>query len=152
MKFNVEELTEEDKVLFNSFKIEDPFSGRRLAKDPLSWVVDRENKYYLGCLGGRGHLGGEYPPNHYILIINNSIIRTTARYKCVGNYKTGVSITWDIGAVYIPKELKNIKQDLLKEIIEASFEVMAIKMFSGHLSENKFVSTGVISVEGENYH
>ena len=68
-------LTEEDKKFIASFKFHNPI-GRlnELAPLPEEWSIDKENKYYLICLGGQGELDSEF-----------DVVDIKDRYQNVGN-------------------------------------------------------------------
>lgn len=108
MAFVLEKLTEQDKEFIASFKFIQPIGGQGkvLAKIPNNWAADRERKIFLVCLGGQGDsFDEEYPPFYYRLIWNNSAVNIEARYESVGNYTTGVSMTWRIHRIVVPKSL-----------------------------------------------
>ena len=101
MAFINEKLTEKDKEFIASFKFYKPI-GRKdeLATIPENWSIDKENNYYLICLGGQGRLfDEEYPPNYYRLIVDDNFIEIEARFKSKGNYSTGVELLWKIQTI-----------------------------------------------------
>jgi len=123
MAFVNEKLTDKDKEFIASFKFHNPI-GRlnELAYLPEEWSIDKENDYYLICLGGQGRLfDEEYPPNYYRLIVDNNFIEIEARFKSKGNYSTGVELLWKIQTISVPKALKHIPQETLVEIIKNAF-------------------------------
>lgn len=142
MAFVNEKLTEKDKEFIASFKFHTPI-GRlnELASLPEEWSIDKENKYYLICLGGQGRLfDEEYPPNYYHLIINNNSIEVEARFKCKGNYSTGVEILWKIQGISVPHSLNYISSEKLKDIVREAFTCYGNIHKNGHITKTEFDS------------
>jgi hypothetical protein len=137
MAFVNEKLTDEDKKFISSFEFHNPI-GRinELARIPEKWSIDRENNYYLICLGGRGELDSEYPPNYYKLIVNTDVIDIKARYKTVGNGKTGIKITWKIESIVV--NLKNTDIDI-QQIAKLALESYGNIHFGGHIICSEFM-------------
>ena len=142
MAFVNEKLTDKDKEFIASFKFHNPI-GRlnELASLPEEWSIDKENNYYLICLGGQGRLfEEEYPPNYYYLIINNNCIKIEARFKCKGNYSTGVKILWKIQGIYVPHSLNYISPEKLKGIVIEAFTCYGNIHKNGHITKTVFDS------------
>ena len=60
MAFVNEKLTEKDKEFVASFKFRKPIGRKNeLARLPENWSADRNNSYYLICLGGQGYTFNE---------------------------------------------------------------------------------------------
>ena len=129
-------LTDEDKKFISSFEFHNPI-GRinELARIPEKWSIDKENNYYLICLGGQGELDSEYPPNYYKLIVNTDVIDIKARYKTVGNGKTGIKITWKIESIV---NSKNTDIDI-QQIAKLALESYGNIHFGGHIICSEFM-------------
>ncbi len=138
MAFINEKLTEKDKEFIASFKFHNPI-GRlnELACLPEEWSIDKENNYYLICLGGKGELDKEYPPNYYKLIINTSVVDIKARYQTVGNGKTGIKITWEIESIVANSKKTDID---IKRIAMSALESYGNIHFGGHITKTEFDS------------
>ncbi|MGN0630504.1 MAG: hypothetical protein ACI4JN_04165 [Ruminococcus sp.] len=142
MAFVNEKLTDKDKEYISSFKFHNPI-GRlnELAPIPEEWSIDRENKYYLICLGGQGRLfDEEYPPNYYHLIIDNKSIEIEARFKCKGNYSTGVELLWKIQGIYVPHSLSYILPKKIINIVREAFICYGNVHKNGHVIKTEFDS------------
>ena len=136
MAFVNEKLTEKDKEFIASFKFIQPIGGqgKMLADIPIKWAADRENGYYLICLGGQGYtFDEERPPYYYRLIINNVAVKIEARFIREGDYKIGVKVEWRIESINVPKALQNYDKDRLLNIIKDSF------MSYSNIHENGYV-------------
>lgn len=142
MAFVNEKLTDKDKEFISSFKFHDPIGrSNELAYLPEEWSIDKENNYCLVCLGGQGRLfDEEYPPNYYRLIIDNNSIEIEARFKCKGNYSTGVEILWKIQGVYVPHTLNYISPKKLNDIIRDAFICYGNIHKNGHITKTGFDS------------
>lgn len=142
MAFVNEKLTDKDKEFISSLKFHNPI-GRlnELAPIPEEWSIDRENKYYLICLGGQGRLfDEEYSPNYYRLIIDNKSIEIEARYKSKGNYSTGVELLWKIQGIYVPRSLSYISPEKLIDIVREAFVCCGNVHKNGHVTKTEFDS------------
>ena len=139
MAFVNEKLTDKDKEFIASFKFHDPLGSiGDLARIPRNWAVDKENNYYLICLGGQGELfDREYPPNYYKLIINKDVIDVEARYKTTGNRKTGIKITWKIERLVVDARKTDVD---IKQIVMSAFESYGNIHFGGHIISTDFIN------------
>lgn len=125
-----ERLDEKDIKLFESLNLKNPW-GAGSAIIPREMSVDRDNNYYLFCLGGQGHtLNQEYPPYYYALLVDNTVINITARYQRKGKVTDGFKFTWYFEGIYIPKELND--QDKIISIIKDAFTVDANSLCGGY--------------------
>ena len=96
--------------------------------------VDRDNNYYLFCLGGQGHtLNQEYPPYYYVLLVDNTVINVTARYQCEGNVTERFEFTWCFEGIYIPQKINN--QEKIISIIKGAFISFANIHYNGHVKK-----------------
>lgn len=138
MAFVNEKLTDKDKEFISSFKFHNPI-GRlnELAPIPEEWSIDRENKYYLICLGGQGELDNEYPPNYYKLIVNTDVVDIKARYKTVGYGKTGIKITWEIESIVVNSKKTDFD---IQQIAMSALESYGNIHFGGHITKTEFDS------------
>ncbi|MBQ8435370.1 MAG: hypothetical protein IJX24_05120 [Oscillospiraceae bacterium] len=138
MPFVNEKLTEKDKKFIASFKFHNPI-GRlnELASLPEEWSIDKDNNYFLICLGGQGELDKEYPPNYYKLIINTEVVDIKARYKTEGNGITGIKITWEIESIVA--DARKTDADI-KQIVMSAFESYGNIHFGGHIIKTEFDS------------
>ena len=122
MPFVNETLSESDKEYFASFGFKAPLTQKLLARTPVEWAVDKENKYYLVCLGGQGYtMNEEYPPYYYRLIIDNVPIKIVARCQSMGDFQSGVKMKWYIQAIYLPEELKSFSEEKLLRVVKEAF-------------------------------
>ena len=142
MAFVNEKLTDNDKEFISSFKFHNPI-GRlnELAPLPEEWSIDKKNNYYLICLGGQGRLfDEEYPPNYYHLIIDNKSVEVEARFKCKGNYFTGVEILWKVQRIYVPHSLNYISSEKIKDIVREALTCYGNIHKNGHITKTEFDS------------
>ena len=138
MAFVNEKLTEKDKEFIASFKFHDPLGSiDDLARIPRNWAVDKENNYYLICLGGQGELDKEYPPNYYKLIVNGNVVDIKARYQTVGNGKTGIKITWEIEGIVVNSKKTDVE---IQQIAMSALESYGNIHFGGHIISTDFVN------------
>lgn len=140
MSFICERLCEEDREYIQSFQFKNPFTGAdELNKIPRYWVVDKEKKYYLICLGGQGFtLNEEYPPYYYELIIDNSAIHVEARFGSVGDRKIGFTMTWHIESIIIPATLEYMSSEKVICIIKEALEEYGNDYKGGHVISTLF--------------
>lgn len=133
MAFVNERLDEKDIKLFKSLNLKNPW-GAGSVIIPREMSVDRDNNYYLFCLGGQGHtLNQEYPPYYYVLLVDNTVITITARYQCEGNVTEGFEFTWCFEGIYIPQKLNN--QEKIISIIKGAFISFANIHYNGHVKK-----------------
>ena len=134
-------LTEEDKKFIASFKFHNPI-GRlnELAALPEEGSIDKENKYYLICLGGQGELDSEYPPNYYKLIVNIDVVDIKARYQTVGNGKIGIKITWKIESIVVNSKKTDVD---IQQIAMLALKSYGNIHFGGHIICSEFMSIPV---------
>ncbi len=123
MSFVCERLNEEDEKYFRQFQFYYPFGGaKELARVPRNWVVDREKRYYLICLGGQGYtLNEEYLPYYYRLIIDDIAINIEARFKSEGDGTKGVTMMWQINSIAVPNCLEYVSGDEIISIVKEAF-------------------------------
>ena len=127
-------LTDEDKKFISSFEFHNPI-GRinELARIPEKWSIDKENNYYLICLGGQGELDSEYPPNYYF---ERHIIRPFVR-----SYGDISIVTLSPGSIRI---LFILSFPLMWAIMMWSFCNVTLKVVLGNTSTT-VPSTSIIS-------
>ncbi len=119
MAFVNEKTSEKDKAFFDSFKFKHPLSSHLTARAPAFYCIDKENEYYLFCLGGQGHtLNPEYPPYYYRLIIEDTPIEIVARCDQTGDNEIGLEIRWFIKKITVPESLNAISKETLINIIK----------------------------------
>lgn len=143
MAFVNEKLTEKDKEFVASFKFRKPIGRKNeLARLPENWSADRNNSYYLICLGGQGYtFNEEYPPYYYRLIIDNSVVEIEARFESSGDYNSGVKMIWRVQRIVVSNSLKKLPKEILFTIIKNAFISYGNIHKNGHV-----VSTDIIEM------
>lgn len=153
MGFVSEALTEKDKEFLESFKFRQPLGGapNELASIPHRGVIDREQGIYLICLGGRGNLNSEeYPPDYYMLIWGNSVMKIEAYYKATGSAEVGVDLLWNIRSAYASSSLKTIDPNEIQRVIREAFTTNGNAMFSRSIVTTSFAHVAIPRFPKEN--
>lgn len=120
MAFVNEAISEADMDIFNSYKLESPFTANLLI-EPYKWTIDRERDVFLVSLGGQGREHSEIP-EYYALVWKKNIIIMETFSGGVGSASTGVEKWWKITSIKVPESLmqeKDTVMDLIKEAFDA---------------------------------
>ncbi|HAQ63918.1 MAG TPA: hypothetical protein DCR23_05595 [Ruminococcaceae bacterium] len=115
MSYKNETMSEKDKEYLEKFDFHNYVTRRPLACDICT--IDRDNKCYLLCAGGCGIYGNDMAM-YYYFIINNVPLLLETFVKGTGIYSTGISCTWKITRIIVPRRLKAISEISNEEIIE----------------------------------
>lgn len=115
MSYKKETMSEKDKEYLEKFDFHNYVTRRPLACDICT--IDRDNKSYLLCAGGCGIYGNDMAM-YYYFIINNVPLLLETFVKGTGIYSTGISCTWKITRIIVPRRLKAVSEISNEEIIE----------------------------------
>ena len=116
MSYKKVTLSEKDKEYLNKFGFHNYVTRRRLLTYEIG-TIDRDNKSFLLGAGGDGSYGTDMPLYFYFIINDVPLLLETFR-KGTGNYSTGISRTWKITDIKVPRRLKAISDISNEEIIE----------------------------------
>jgi hypothetical protein len=120
MAFVNEKVEEKDKLYFNSFNFESPFTKNK-SIEPWKWTIDREQDAFLVGLGGQGYEHSDIPEFFALVWKKNVIIMETFSGGS-GSNSTGVEVWWKITSIKVPQNLiaeKDAVMELIKEAFDA---------------------------------
>ncbi len=115
MSYKKETMSEKDKEYLGKFGFHNYITRELLSCNICT--IDRDNKCYLLCAGGDGTYGADMAMYYYFIINNVPLLLETFK-KGKGNYFIGISCTWKITRIIVPKRLKAISEISNEEIIE----------------------------------
>ena len=121
MSYKKEIMSEKDKEYLASFNFNSYVTRKPLAG--YEWTIDRDNESFLIYAGGEGFYSSEIPM-FFNFVINNTALRIETFFKGSGNDFIGISRTWKIARIIVPKRLKAFSEISNEEIVEKIKEAL----------------------------